>query len=437
MISFESDYNNGAHPRVLEHLLATNDERTPGYGFDRFSERAKERIREACETPKAEIYFLPGGTQTNATAIDGMLLSHEAVICAETGHIAVHEATAVEASGHKVITLPSHDGRLWAADLERFMTVFEADESRDHCAQPGMVYITFPTEYGTLYSAEELMEIEQVCHRHELKLYIDGARLGYGLSGSGDLRREERGERREDCEARYEVRGTRYENQRSAPTGKANSFVEGEDSNLVPRTSHLAPRENAPRENAPRKMSLPFIARHCDAFYIGGTKVGALCGEALVFPRGDAPKGFFSIVKRHGALMAKGRLSGVQFDALFSEERTGGAVAAEQGHTEPRVAAEQRLTEPLYFAISRRAVELALEMKKIFREKGYRLFIDSPTNQQFVVLPNDEMHRLEKEVIFTHWEPYDEGHTVCRFVTSWATTEDDVARLRCWVLGEG
>ena len=404
MISFESDYNNGAHPRVLEHLLATNDERTPGYGFDRFSERAKERIREACETPKAEIYFLPGGTQTNATAIDGMLLSHEAVICAETGHIAVHEATAVEASGHKVITLPSHDGRLWAADLERFMTVFEADESRDHCAQPGMVYITFPTEYGTLYSAEELIEIEQVCHRHELKLYIDGARLGYGLSGSED--------------SRYEVRGALDEN----------SFVEGEDSNLAPRTSHLAPRENAPRENRPREMemSLPFIARHCDAFYIGGTKVGALCGEALVFPRGDAPKGFFSIVKRHGALMAKGRLAGVQFDALFADGTMGREVAA-----------KQRLTEPLYFEISRRAVELAMEMKKIFREKGYRLFIDSPTNQQFVVLPNDEMHRLEKEVIFTHWEPYDEGHTVCRFVTSWATTEDDVARLRCWVLGEG
>ena len=174
------------------------------------------------------------------------------------------------------------------------------------------------------------------------------------------------------------------------------------------------------------EMSLPFIARHCDAFYIGGTKVGALCGEALVFPRGDAPKGFFSIVKRHGALMAKGRLAGVQFDALFADGTMGREVAA-----------KQRLTEPLYFEISRRAVELAMEMKKIFREKGYRLFIDSPTNQQFVVLPNDEMHRLEKEVIFTHWEPYDEGHTVCRFVTSWATTEDDVARLRCWVLGEG
>ena len=425
MISFESDYNNGAHPRVLEHLLATNDERTPGYGFDRFSERAKERIREACETPKAEIYFLPGGTQTNATAIDGMLLSHEAVICAETGHIAVHEATAVEASGHKVITLPSHDGRLWAADLERFMTVFEADESRDHCAQPGMVYITFPTEYGTLYSAEELMEIEQVCHRHELKLYIDGARLGYGLSGSGDSCRGCEGSCR-GCEG-TEVRG--YENSlmERLRVGELCSGM-GEEGNLAP--SH--PRTPAPPESnlAPLSMTLPFIARHCDAFYIGGTKVGALCGEALVFPRGDAPKGFFSIVKRHGALMAKGRLSGVQFDALFSEERTGGAVAAEQGHTEPRVAAEQRLTEPLYFAISRRAVELALEMKKIFREKGYRLFIDSPTNQQFVVLPNDEMHRLEKEVIFTHWEPYDEGHTVCRFVTSWATTEDDVARLR-------
>ena len=414
MISFESDYNNGAHPRVLEHLLATNDERTPGYGFDRFSERAKERIREACETPKAEIYFLPGGTQTNATAIDGMLLSHEAVICAETGHIAVHEATAVEASGHKVITLPSHDGRLWAADLERFMTVFEADESRDHCAQPGMVYITFPTEYGTLYSAKELMEIEQVCHRHELKLYIDGARLGYGLSGSGDSCRGCEGSCR-GCEG-TEVRG--YENSlmERLRVGELCSGM-GEEGNLAP--SH--PRTPAPPESnlAPLSMTLPFLAHHCDAFYIGGTKVGALCGEALVFPRGDAPKGFFSIVKRHGALMAKGRLSGVQFDALFSEERTGGTVAA-----------EQRLTEPLYFAISRRAGELALEMKKIFREKGYRLFIDSPTNQQFVVLPNDEMHRLEKEVIFTHWEPYDEGHTVCRFVTSWATTEDDVARLR-------
>ena len=187
-------------------------------------------------------------------------------------------------------------------------------------------------------------------------------------------------------------------------------------------------------------MSLPFIARHCDAFYIGGTKVGALCGEALVFPRGDAPKGFFSIVKRHGALMAKGRLSGVQFDALFSEERTGGAVAAEQGligGAEVRGYEGARLhSEPLYFAISRRAVELAMEMKKIFREKGYRLFIDSPTNQQFVVVPNDEMHRLEKEVSFTHWEPYDEGHTVCRFVTSWATTEDDVARLRELIFSE-
>ena len=239
MISFESDYNNGAHPRVLEHLLATNDERTPGYGFDRFSERAKERIREACETPKAEIYFLPGGTQTNATAIDGMLLSHEAVICAETGHIAVHEATAVEASGHKVITLPSHDGRLWAADLERFMRVFEADESRDHCAQPGMVYITFPTEYGTLYSAEELMEIEQVCHRHELKLYIDGARLGYGLSGSEDLRREERGERIAKRGTRYEVRWTRTKGRRlrgkPIVSWKAKTVI----SLLVPRTSHL------------------------------------------------------------------------------------------------------------------------------------------------------------------------------------------------------
>ena len=337
MISFECDYNNGAHPQVLNRLMDTNDEQTLTYGFDQYSERAREAIRRACATPEAAVYFLTGGTQTNATAIDGMLMSHEAVVCAQTGHINVHEAGAIEAGGHKVIGLEATDGKLAAETLHTFMEKFVADESRDHVAQPGMVYISFPTEYGTLYSKGEIVALESVCHEYGLKLFVDGARLGYGL------------------------------------------MAEGND------------------------VSLPFLASHCDAFYIGGTKVGALCGEALVFPRGDAPKGFFSIVKRHGALLAKGRLTGLQFDALF--------------------------TDGLYFEISRHAIEMAMLMKQLFIAKGYRLLIDSPTNQQFVILDNDTVRRLEKQVIFTHWEPFDDAHTVCRFVTSWATTREQIEIL--------
>ncbi len=337
MISFECDYNNGAHPQVLQHLLETNDQQTLTYGFDQYSDSAKEKIREACGAPKADIFFLVGGTQTNATAIDGMLLSYEAVVTADTGHINVHEATAVEASGHKVIGLPSHEGKLWVSELRRFMEVFINDESRDHMAQPGMVYITFPTEYGTLYTAQEIEEIEAVCRQYQLKLFVDGARMGYGL------------------------------------------MAETND------------------------VSLPFLASHCDAFYIGGTKVGALCGEALVFPRGNAPKAFFSIIKRHGALMAKGRLIGLQFDALF--------------------------TDNLYFNISKHAITMAMRMKQMLQEKGYQLYLDSPTNQQFVVIPNEKVRELEQKVIFTHWEPYDEQHTVCRFVSSWATTEEQLQLL--------
>ena len=331
MISFECDYNNGAHPKVLQHLLETNDEQTLTYGFDKYSEQAREKIRAACMAPEVDIYFLAGGTQTNATAIDGMLLSHEAVITADSGHINVHEATAIEASGHKVIGLPSYEGKLHVEDLRHFMEVFTHDESRDHMAQPGMLYLTFPTEYGTLYSAKELEEIYDTCRHYGLKLFIDGARMGYGLMAHGN------------------------------------------------------------------DVDLPYLSHHCDAFYIGGTKVGALCGEALVFPRNNAPKAFFSIVKRHGALMAKGRVIGLQFDALF--------------------------TDYLYFNIARHAIDMAMKMKKMLTEKGYRLYLDSPTNQQFVVINNNKVRALEQQVVFTHWEPYDEDHTVCRFVTSWATTE--------------
>lgn len=337
MISFECDYNNGAHPEVLQHLVETNQEITDTYGFDRFTEAAKQKIRQACEAPDAAIYFLGGGTQTNDTVIDGMLRSYEAVITVETGHIAVHEAGAIEHSGHKVITLPSHDGRLSADELERWMQIYEGDESRDHVAQPGMVYISLPTELGTLYRSEEIDYIYKVCARHGLQLFIDGARLGYGIAASaGDI-------------------------------------------------------------------TLPWLARHCDAFYIGGTKVGALCGEAVVFPRGNAPKGFFPLIKQHGALFAKGRLCGVQFDALF--------------------------TDGLYLRIAQHAIDMACQLKALFREKGLRMYIDSPTNQQFVILPNAQMHELEKKVQFTHWGPYDDSHFICRFVTSWATTDEDIRIL--------
>lgn len=336
ILNFECDYNNGAHPEVLRKLVETNGRQSLTYGFDEWSEQARGKIRAACGDASADVFFLVGGTQTNATVIDALLRSHEAVISAECGHINVHEAGAIEQSGHKVIALPACDGKMRTEDLERYMEWFVNDESRDHVAQPGMVYVTFPTEFGTLYTARELQDIHDVCRKYGLKLFVDGARMGYGLAASSEV-------------------------------------------------------------------TLPFLAQHSDAFYIGGTKVGALCGEAVVFPRGGAPKGFFSIIKQHGALLAKGRLVGIQFDALF--------------------------TDNLYFNISRHAVSMAMRLKEMMLAKGYRLHIDSPTNQQFFVIENSKMHELEPHVLFTHWEPADEEHTVCRFVTSWATTEEDLQAL--------
>ena len=336
ILNFECDYNNGAHPEVLRKLVETNGRQSLTYGFDEWSEQARGKIRAACGDASADVFFLVGGTQTNATVIDALLRSHEAVISAECGHINVHEAGAIEQSGHKVIALPACDGKMRTEDLERYMDWFVNDESRDHVAQPGMVYVTFPTEFGTLYTARELQDIHDVCRKYGLKLFVDGARMGYGLAASSEV-------------------------------------------------------------------TLPFLAQHSDAFYIGGTKVGALCGEAVVFPCGGAPKGFFSIIKQHGALLAKGRLAGIQFDALF--------------------------TDNLYLNISRHAVSMAMRLKEMMLAKGYRLHIDSPTNQQFFVIENSKMHELEPHVLFTHWEPADEEHTVCRFVTSWATTEEDLQAL--------
>lgn len=337
MLSFESDYNNGAHPVVLQHLVETNNVTSLTYGFDQWSVSAREKIRIATECPNADVFFLNGGTQTNMTVIDGCLHPYEAVIAVETGHINIHEAGAVEFTGHKVIALPHHNGKMLPNDLAKYMEWFTNDQSREHLAQPGMVYITFPTEFGTIYSKSEIDEIYNICKQFDLLLFIDGARLGYGL------------------------------------------MVEDTD------------------------VTLPWFAKHCDVFYIGGTKVGALCGEAVVFPRGNAPKHFFNTIKRHGALSAKGRTIGVQFDALF--------------------------TNNLYLTIAQHAIKMAMRLKKTFLAKGYQLYIDSPSNQQFVVTPNEKVEKLARNVEFSIWDPYDQNSKICRFVTSWATTEQQMKEL--------
>ena len=337
MISFECDYNNGAHPKVLENLVHYNDAKPTPYGFDEFSERAKGRIREAIGMPDAQIFFLTGGTQTNATTIDSMLYQYEGVICVDTGHINVHEAGAVEFTEHKIITLPDELGKMNAKTLDKYLDDFMHDGNNAHAVFPGLVYITFPTELGTLYTAQELDNIYKVCQHYKIPLYIDGARLGYGLMAEG-------------CD-----------------------------------------------------ITLPYLARHCDVFYIGGTKIGALCGEAVVFTNRQAHKHFFSIQKQHGAVIAKGALIGLQFDALF--------------------------TDDLYFKLSRHAIKMAMRMKAIFQKKGCQFFIDSPTNQQFVILPNDTIERLSKDILFTHWGKAHIHHTICRFVTSWATTTEELDEL--------
>lgn len=336
--SFESDYNNGCLPEILRRLSETNDEKSSGYGFDPYTERAKDRIRKACDMTEAEVHFLVGGTQTNATAIDSLLQGCEGVLSVDTGHINVHESGAVEAFGHKVLVLPGiAGGKMAASQIDDYMRKFLADETYPHMVQPGMVYITLPTELGALYSRKELADIYTVCQQYGLRLYVDGARLGYGL------------------------------------------MAESND------------------------IDLPFLAYHCDAFYIGGTKVGALLGEALVYTNTRAPKYIFTIIKRHGALLAKGRVLGLQFDTLF--------------------------TDDLYFRVSRHAIDMAQALRRVFAKHGLSLGIDSPTNQQFVILSKEQKQRLAEEIAFEIWEPLPDDHLLCRFVTCWATTEADIAAL--------
>ena len=337
MLYFENDYSEGAHPKILQRLMDTNMEHLSGYGSDRYTTLAKDKIRKLCNCPEAEIYFLVGGTRTNQTVIDSVLRSFEGVIAAETGHVSVHEAGAIEFTGHKVLTLPQHDGKLCARELEAYMETFLGDDSHEHMVFPGMVYISHPTEYGTLYTKDELKELSQVCRHFKLPLYIDGARLITGLA----------------CP-----------------------------------------------EN---ELSLPDIADLCDVFYIGGTKAGTLCGEAVVFTKNNTPAHFLTQIKQHGALLAKGRLCGVQFDALFTDE--------------------------LYKETGRNAIETAALLREGLRKKGYTFYNSSPTNQLFLVMENSRLEELKNHVVYSFWEKADDTHTVIRFATSWATSREDVEKL--------
>ena len=337
MLYFDSDYMEGAHPEVMARLIETNLEHTVGYGADHYCEEAKQLIREACNAPQALVQFLVGGTQTNATVIDALLHRHEGVMAATTAHINVHESGAIEHSGHKVLVLPSHDGKVSADEVDRYVSDFYRDDTYEHMVAPGLLYITQATEYGTIYSLAELEALSAVCHKHDIPLFLDGARLGYALASNA------------------------------------------------------------------ADFTLSDIARLCDVFYIGGTKVGALFGEAVVAADPARLPHFFPLVKQHGALLAKGRLLGIQFGTLFAED--------------------------LYTRIAGHANVLAQRIRKAFQQQGFKVAIDSPTNQQFFILPNDVMDRLSKLASFELWGPRGEHETTVRFVTSWATTPDDVECL--------
>lgn len=337
MLYFDSDYLEGAHPNILDKLVASNFEQTPGYGTDTYCESARQKIRTACNCPNAQVHFLVGGTQTNATVIDGILKSFEGIIATNCAHIEVHEAGAIEFGGHKVITLPEKDGKLQAKDVAEYLNKFYDDTSFEHMTIPGAVYISHPTEWGTLYTKQELSDLAQICQQYKLPLFLDGARLGYGL-----------------CAQNTDV-------------------------------------------------TLSDIAKYCDVFYIGGTKVGALFGEAVVITKPNLIPHFFTIIKQHGALLAKGRLLGIQFDCLF--------------------------TDNLYLKIAQNAIDKANKLKTILKAKNYKFYLETDTNQQFVILENTQMEKLRQQISFSFWEKYDENHTVVRFATSWATPQESIDKL--------
>ena len=337
MLSFECDYNIGAHPAVLQRLIETNMTPQPGYGEDEYTASAKRKIKAACGREGLDVHFLAGGTQTNRIVIDSMLHPTEGVIAATTGHVAAHEAGAIEASGHKVLTVPGHVGKVQADEVEALIKSFYNDASYTHMVFPGMLYVSHPTEYGTLYTKDELSALSEVCRKYNIPLFLDGARLGYGLVAHGT------------------------------------------------------------------DVTLGDLCDLCDVFYIGGTKVGALCGEAVVFTHGNTPKRFFTFIKQNGALLAKGRLIGAQFDALF--------------------------TDDLYFEISKNAIDMAEKLLQMCLERGYKTYMDSPTNQQFFIIDNQKCEELAKHVRFSEWEKPDPEHTVIRLATGWGTTQADLDAL--------
>lgn len=337
MIRFECDYTEGAHPKIIEALVRTNMEQTRGYGLDEHCEHARQLILQACGSEDARVHFLVGGTQANMTVIDASIRSHQGVISATTGHINVHETGAVEGTGHKVLALDTADGKLEAADVDAYCRAHVEDEESEHTVEPGMVYISNPTEGGLVYTKKEMAALSAVCHRYGLPLFMDGARLGYGLMS--DL----------------------------------------------------------------NDMSLADIASFCDVFYIGGTKVGALFGEAVVFTNPSLEKNFRYQMKRHGGLLAKGRLLGIQFETLF--------------------------TDRLYFEISKKAVAQAMRIRQAFIDRGYRMWNESHTNQQFVILPERKQQQLSAQFSVTNWAKDADGQHIIRICTSWATTDENVEQL--------
>ena len=337
MKRFESDYLEGAHPDVLRALIETNGEQTPGYGEDPHCEAARSLLRERCALPEGEVQFLVGGTQTNQVVIDTITPAYAGVVAVASGHPNVHEAGAIEFSGHKVLTIPQHNGKMDPTELDEFCKTFYADGNYEHMVFPGSVYVSQSTEYGTIYSKAELQAIADVAHKYDMPLFVDGARLGYALTATGS------------------------------------------------------------------DMTLADLATIADVFYIGGTKVGALFGEAVVFTKHNTPKHFLTLIKQHGALLAKGFVLGAQFDALF--------------------------TDNLYFKIARNANEAADRIREALRAKGYTLTFEAPTNQIFVTMDQPTIDRLEREVKLGFTEKADDTHTVMRICTSWATTHEEVDQL--------
>ena len=337
MLHFDSDYMETAHPAILHRFSEIIGEQNTGYGFDRYTKRAAEKIAAACGKPDALVKFLVGGTQTNATVIDAFLRKFEGVISVAAGHIATHEAGAIEGSNHKVLPIEGRNGKVAKEVLAAYLKDFYDDENYEHMVLPKMVYISHPTEDGTLYTRDELRSLREICNQYHLYLYLDGARMGYGLTAPGT------------------------------------------------------------------DVTLKDIAEYCDAFYIGGTKVGAMCGEAVVIPDPQVVPHFFTHIKQHGALLAKGWVLGLQFDVLF--------------------------TDDLYYQLGKHANDMAVMLKKGLKEKGYRFYIDSPTNQQFIIVDEEQLNRISRVTTYGFWCKYDETHTVIRLATSWATKPDDVTEL--------